>query len=132
MARDLYGDSVVQTGTYTSNATPSVSLFWNLASDNAPFNQYSYDSPIAAFSFDNKMWVVTFKAYGAGDSKIHYVYNSTDGINWNIVSDNAPFNQYSYDSPIAAFSFDNKMWVVTFKAYGAGDSKIHYVYISGK
>lgn len=79
VAKDLYGDSATGTGIYTSSAAPPVGLFWNLVTDNALFNQYSIKYPMASFTFDNKMWVVTYNSTQMQSpylNRAHYVFTS--------------------------------------------------------
>lgn len=56
--------------------------------------------------FNDTLWLT-----GGRDLSDHYkdVHSSTDGVNWTLALDNAPF---SYRLNSGFFSFDNKLWLV--------------------
>ncbi|MEO6304238.1 MAG: LamG-like jellyroll fold domain-containing protein, partial [Bacteroidia bacterium] len=65
-------------------------------------------------SFDNKIWVMGGQQIiGWGnylDAEYNDVWNSTDGINWNLVTDSAAWNPRGQISNVLVF--DNKMWII--------------------
>jgi hypothetical protein len=130
VARDLYGDSVAQTGYYSSNVAPPAGLFWNLVSNNATFRQARYDMNSLSFTFDGKMWIISPQSITGDYTITNYVYNSTDGITWNLVSNNATFRQARYDMNSPAFTFDGKMWIVSPQSITGDYTITNYVYNS--
>jgi Tol biopolymer transport system component len=66
---------------------------------------------MTACSFDNKIWLFFNTPFGSPKA----VYNSTDGVLWNLVTDSPNYSNTSgiyYDgSLMTACSFDNKMWL---------------------
>jgi 3',5'-cyclic AMP phosphodiesterase CpdA len=92
------------------NSTDGIS--WNLVTDNAnlPDNQWE-TGQYTAISYDNKMWMF-IAGIGSTNYGKRLVYNSIDGISWNLVTDNANFpdNQW-VTGQYTAISYDNKMWM---------------------
>jgi hypothetical protein len=112
VAKDLYGDSIQNTGSYSSNGLPPNGVFWNITTEtaNIPDNQWE-TGQYTAISYDNKMWMF-ITGMGSTNYGKRLVYNSTDGISWNLVTDNAnlPDNQW-VTGQYTAISYDNKMWM---------------------
>jgi hypothetical protein len=83
---------------------------WNLVNESAPWGERMLHM---YFAFDNKMWVM-------GGQKIVYctntveeayndVWNSTDGITWNLVTDSAAWSPRGMAG--GSCVFNNKMWI---------------------
>lgn len=60
-------------------------------------------------NFDNKMWIIGGYQHIPTNERFDEVYNSTDGVTWNLVTANAAFGGRSNHT---ALVFDDKMWVI--------------------
>lgn len=74
---------------------------WNLVSSNAPFTERDGHK---IFEFNNKIWLIG--GYKTNDTPTMFkndIWNSVDGINWNLVTNHAPFSERS-DFGIVVFN----------------------------
>jgi len=99
-----------------SMATETTNDVWSstdgLNWDNAtPAAQWHQRDSFAAVAFKGKMWVIGGHYYTFGQPAVRYrdVWSSTDGSNWTLVTDNAPWGLRS--SPQVVI-YENKMWLL--------------------
>lgn len=69
--------------------------------------------------FNNKVWVIGGLSLN-NPSALNDVWNSEDGVNWNLVTASANFEPRSGHKAVA---FDNKLWIIGGFVTGAGTTK---------
>lgn len=95
---------------------------WILATSNPPFQPRS---EYACFVFNNKIWLLggcksnsfvgdirvigTFTEGTALDKEMNDVWCSSDGANWTLATDNAPWSGRSYANPAV---YEGKIWIL--------------------
>ena len=81
---------------------------WTMVTEAASWAQRT---SFAAVVFDGKMWVVGgyFYTYGQPAVKYSDVWSSSDGSNWTLVTDNAPWGERSSGQVVI---YENKMWLM--------------------
>lgn len=81
---------------------------WVEATPNAPWQPRSMINGSAVFQ--GKMWILGggIKGHGVTTSEYNDVWNSEDGVNWNLVTDNAAWRPRVHLSTIV---YDDKIWV---------------------
>ncbi|MGL1904222.1 MAG: hypothetical protein OCC49_18955 [Fibrobacterales bacterium] len=112
IARDLYGDSTVQTGLFSPIDYPLDGIFWNNTTGTPNFTS-NFDGQVTTFSHDGQMWLIAAKTY---NNTSNMIYNSADGINWVKVTGTPNFTS-NFDGQVTAFSHDGQMWLVAAKTY---------------
>ncbi|MGL1888674.1 MAG: hypothetical protein OCD76_19330 [Reichenbachiella sp.] len=109
IAKDMYGDSLINSGTINLSNLPEHGIFWNLITDQAVIKSSSLaGANMASTSYDDKMWVFS----GASNFN-KSIYNSTNGIDWNLITDQAAITAETGSHHMTATTYDNKMWVIT-------------------
>lgn len=90
---------------------------WQKISANASFSPRD-SSPNGALVFDGKLWIL--EGYKNMGNETYYstsdIYNSTDGVSWNLVNANPPYNPYS-----AFMVFDGWMCAIETRSYRSRD-----------
>lgn len=79
-----------------------------VASENNPIARIDFFT----FVFDNKLWVVSGNSNLENQSVKSDVWNTSDGITWNLVDENGPIGDVGDLISMNALVFDNKMWVL--------------------
>ena len=76
-----------------------------------PAAQWHQRDSFAAVVFNGKMWVMGGHFYAYGQPAVNYkdVWSSTDGSNWTLVTDNAPWGERSSGEVVV---YENKMWLM--------------------
>jgi len=96
----------------------SVNAEWQLLTDNPSFEGRYYHGTLV---YNNKLYLIGGRNYLSWpfDYTKPEVWSSEDGLNWNLITDNAAFlGRYGFSSAV----FDNKMWVIG----GVGRSSAYY------
>lgn len=76
--------------------------------------------------FDNKMWVLGGGTYNGVRKFYNDVWNTTDGINWNLVTANAPWAPRQYHEVAV---FDSAIWVMDgYDAVNGNRNDVWYSY----
>lgn len=76
--------------------------------------------------FDNKMWILGGGTYNGIRNFYNDVWNSTDGITWNLVTANAPWAPRQYHDVIV---YDSAMWVMDgYDAVNGNRNDVWYSY----
>jgi hypothetical protein len=121
VARDLYKDSIFQTGTYSSPIVPLAGIFWikqiPTTNINHAYNSgdYGYYTLMSTMAFEDKMWLISSNLRNGNN----FVYNSSDGSNWTLVSQSANFKQaynsgdYGYYTLMSTMGYQDKMWLIS-------------------
>ncbi|MBX7124460.1 MAG: T9SS type A sorting domain-containing protein [Cyclobacteriaceae bacterium] len=79
--------------------------FWKKITNHTSFNPRD-SSPNASLVYDGKIWVLAgYRQTPAGWISLSDVWNSSDGIHWNLVNASPPYDPYS-----SYIVFANKMW----------------------
>lgn len=68
--------------------------------------------------FDNKMWILGGGTYNGVRNFYNDVWNSTDGVNWNLVTANAPWAVRQYNEVMV---YDSAIWVLD--GYGTAGNR---------
>lgn len=80
---------------------------WEQINPSAPFEKRYYH---AAIAFDNKIWVIGGTGFVGSESVLfNDVWSSTDGVNWNEETSNAPFTPRAFN---ALAVYKNSLWVI--------------------
>ena len=79
---------------------------WISATWNAQFAKRKAHTSLV---YDNKIWVIGGETLNGSLSYNNDIWNSLDGINWNLVSNEADFGKRAYHTSVV---HDNKMWVI--------------------
>ncbi len=104
-----HGDSEILMSTTATNDVWSSTdgLNWDNVT---PAAQWAQRTSFAAVVFDGKMWVMGGARYYHGGSDYYKdVWSSTDGSNWTLVTDNAPWGERSSGQVVI---YENKMWLL--------------------
>ncbi len=64
------------------------------------------------FVFDNKLWVISGNSNLENQSVKSDVWNTSDGITWNLVDENGPIGDIGDLISMDALVFDNKIWIL--------------------
>lgn len=59
--------------------------------------------------FNNKMWIIGGGTYNGTRQFFNDVWNSSDGLNWTLVTSQAPWAKRQY---VEVMAYDNAMWVI--------------------
>jgi len=102
------GDLLISTTTTNDVWSSTDGLNWTMIT---PAAQWHQRSSFAAIIFDGKMWVIGGYCYAFGHPTIRYsdVWSTTDGSNWTLVTDNAPWGERSSGEVVI---YENKMWLM--------------------
>lgn len=86
-------------------------LNWNKIADSLPWGDRSTHMTC---SFDGKIWVMGGQKIlnwsNTLDTEYNDVWNSSDGVNWNLVTDSAAWNPRGQINNVCVFN--NKMWII--------------------
>ena len=104
-----HGDGEYLMSTTATNDVWSSSDGWNWDIV-TPAAQWAPRTSFSAVVFDGKMWVIGGARYYHGGSDYYDdVWSSTDGSNWTLVTDNAPWGARSGPQVVV---YENKMWLL--------------------
>jgi len=121
-----HGDGELLMSTTTTNDVWSSTdgLNWTAVT---PAAQWGQRDSFAVVVFDGKMWVIGGHYYTYGNPPIRYsdVWSSTDGTNWTLVTDNAPWGERSSGEVVI---YENKMWLMG--GYTAADTWLNDIWTS--
>ncbi len=87
------------------NSTDGIT--WNLVTSSAPWSARGQVNSVCVFN--NKMWILGGGTYNGNRNYYNDVWNSTDGISWTLVTQQAPWRARQYQEVI---TYDNAMWVI--------------------
>lgn len=93
-------------------------ITWNRVLDHAPWSPRGMI--VGSAVFNNKIWILGGAIY---DTQVFYndIWNSSDGVNWTKVTDQAPWSKRKFHN---VATFDNKLWVVS--GLPAEDDRVWY------
>ena len=106
------GQKIVGWGNYIDTVYNDVwnsvdGITWNLVTDSAAWNPRGQINKVCVFN--NKMWIVGGGTYNGQRKYYNDVWNSTDGINWTLVTHIAPWKARQFQDLIV---YDNAMWII--------------------
>lgn len=80
---------------------------WTRVLDKAPWSPRGQMGQ--GIVFQDKMWIIGGGTYEAPRTYYNDVWNTSDGINWNLVTDQAPWQARQYHNLMV---YDNKIWII--------------------
>ncbi|MDP1800509.1 MAG: LamG-like jellyroll fold domain-containing protein [Bacteroidota bacterium] len=82
-------------------------ITWNLVTDSAAWNPRGQISEVIVFN--NKMWIIGGGTYNWDRKYYNDVWSSSDGINWTLVTHQAPWAAREFHEVIV---YNNAMWII--------------------
>ena len=112
---------VGQVGTQPQAEVVNKSLSWVRVVEKAAFSPRDTAEDVV---FHGKMWISN--GYIAGGKLVRDLWSSSDGVTWELVTDNTPYDGYSKMAV-----YDGKIWAVKASVWNSSDG-VHWKQISQK
>jgi hypothetical protein len=97
---------VTRSGTANEVWCTSDGVGWTMVCDSAPFSRRG---GYASIAFENKMWIISGESYNDGSTFVKDAWYSTDGVNWRLATDSAPFTGRKYHRSV---DFNGRLWIM--------------------